>query len=212
MKNWPVILMTTGLLLVTLTACTSKANTLTTATESPSVTSTPSPTTSPTASPSASPSPTIKSTPKISTAPLIKCVGPDGKTIKMTQKACNDFNKAWNKASTSPSTSTAAQVTGCASYNPTGNLSTARVSVKIESGQTWVGQAAFDFTQKYAECKGNGLDYGYKDIISGETTHDFGGLRPGPYKVEVLYHGKNWSKDVDLNGGTTEVTITVSNN
>ena len=130
----------------------------------------------------------------------------------MTQKACDDFNKAWNKSTPSPSSTTSAVVTGCASYNPTGNLGTARVSIKIESGQTWVGQAGIDFKEKYPECKGNGLDYTYSDVISSEWTHDFGGLRPGPYKIEVMYHGKSWSSDVNLNGGTSEVTVTVSNN
>jgi len=59
--------------------------------------------------PSITPSPTQPAS-KPTTAPmtvssrtsaLIDCIGPDGKTIKLTQKKCDDFNTAWNKPPTS---------------------------------------------------------------------------------------------------------------
>jgi hypothetical protein len=196
-----------------LSACTVKEVVTTpVATTAPSVTPSVKVSSSPSATTSATPAATKKSTPKASAQPLVDCTGPDGKTIKLTQKACDDFNKSWNKATAAPSSATQTQVTGCGAYNPTGALGTARVTVAIESGQSWVGQAGLNFSEKYPECKGNGLDYTYGDVINGPMTKDFGGLRPGPYKIEITYHGKQWSSDIDLNGGTTNVTVTVSNN
>jgi hypothetical protein len=203
-----------ALLLLVLAGCTPK-NTPTpeptaAATATPTIEASPSAT--PTASPSATPKSTKTAAPKSSTqsSASVDCIGPDGKAIKLTQKACDDFRKAWNLGTPTPTP--APQVTGCAAYNPTGPLGTARVTVAIESGQSWVGQAGIDFSQKYTECRGNGQDITYSDVINGPWTHDFGGLRPGPYKMQVMYHGKSWSSDVNVNGGTTNVTITVSNN
>ena len=36
-------------------------------------------------------------TPAPATSTLINCTGPDGKTIRLTQKQCDDFNSSWNK-------------------------------------------------------------------------------------------------------------------
>lgn len=209
-----IFIIATFLLTVSLlAACTPKQNNISQSpTPSAVAISSPTPTETAFASPSATPTPTKIGTPKPSTQPLIDCVGPDGKTAKMTKKACDDFNKSWNKQTATPVAAANTQVTGCAAYNPTGALGTARVKITIESGQSWVGQAGIDFSEKYPECKGNGLDYTYADVISGPYTHDFGGLRPGPYKISVTYHGKNWSSDVNVQSGTSEVTVTVSNN
>jgi hypothetical protein len=61
-------------------------------------TNTPTPIFSPT--PSSTPTPTIriyeqKIQPQPTKTPLLDCVGADGKHMQITQKACNDFNKAW---------------------------------------------------------------------------------------------------------------------
>lgn len=62
--------------------------------------------------PSIIPSPTSQETQPVSkpstipivipptTSVLVDCTGPDGKTIKLTQKQCDDFNTAWNKPPT----------------------------------------------------------------------------------------------------------------
>lgn len=38
---------------------------------------------------------------RAATAPVIDCVGPDGKHFHTTQKACDDFNAAWGRAQSS---------------------------------------------------------------------------------------------------------------
>jgi hypothetical protein len=64
---------------------------------------TPSPTSQATQSASPSTMPIAIPSP---TSALINCVGPDGKVIKLTQKACDAFNAAWNNpTSQSPSSS-----------------------------------------------------------------------------------------------------------
>ena len=62
------------------------------------------------ATPSINPSPTNQGTqrlPQPSTTPvaipspvvtLIDCIGPDGKSSRLTEKQCDDFNTAWNKS------------------------------------------------------------------------------------------------------------------
>lgn len=67
--------------------------------------------------PSTIPSPTSKDTQSISqtssafiatpssTSVLIDCTGPDGKNLRLTQEACDDFNKAWNNPKSSISIS-----------------------------------------------------------------------------------------------------------
>jgi hypothetical protein len=39
--------------------------------------------------------PAYQPTFKTATDPLIDCIGPDGKHLQLTQKACDDFNAAW---------------------------------------------------------------------------------------------------------------------
>lgn len=201
-------------ILLTITGCTTKSATNSQSTQSPQATAvqTSTPTEAPTASPSATPKPTKSAGPKSTTQALVDCTGPDGKVIKLTQKACTDFNSAWNKSSATATPAAATQVTGCAAYNPTGPLGTIRVTIKLESGQSWQGQGTLKVSQKYTECRGNGLDYVWADVINSTLTRDFGGLRPGPYKVEVTYNNKPWSTDVNLNGGVNDVTVTISNN
>lgn len=62
--------------------------------------------------PTVTPIPTFTSTPttqqyfyaaRVAKAPVVDCVGPDGKYFHTTQKACDDFNAAWqNKQDGSP--------------------------------------------------------------------------------------------------------------
>ncbi len=177
----------------------------------PSPTSNP----SPTLGPSSAAGSTTFPTPIQSVATQVDCVGPDGKRFKTTtQKACDDFNKAWVKATPVPTSShqTSTQATGCALYDSTGSLGQLTVTIQPQAGQSIVGDTLVRIDRKYRECQG--VDPGWPDsriLSEGQVTATFGGMRPGPFVVEVSYHGNKSSYDVSLHSGDNTLSVTISN-
>ncbi len=86
-------------------------------------------------SPSPSPSPTLlaKPSPAPSGQTNIDCTGPDGKHFQSTQKACDDFKKAWATPTPSPSPSPASS-TSSSNSTSSGPTRTNGVTVTSPNG------------------------------------------------------------------------------
>ncbi|OGH23288.1 MAG: hypothetical protein A3F31_03655 [Candidatus Levybacteria bacterium RIFCSPHIGHO2_12_FULL_38_12] len=150
----------------------------------------PSPYVSPTPSPT--PTPTPKPTPK----PTVK---PTTKPIPIPSP------------SPSPTPVPEAPKTGCAEYNPGGDLESLKVTIQPETGKSLVGDAGVKIYRKYEECKGVDPGFPLTQIIKqGSTSTTFSGMRPGPFKIDVNYHGKTSTHDVGINSGENSITVTVS--
>lgn len=157
--------------------------------------STPSPTVSPISSPffAPTPKPTIKPTPKIVVTP----------STTATPTLTPTFTPIPTQAPGAPKT-------GCALYNPGGDLGSLKVTIQPESGKQLVGDAGVTISRKYPECQG--VDPGFpviQIIRQGETSTTFSGMRPGPFHIEVGYHGHSNGYDVDINSGDNSTTVTV---
>jgi len=174
---------------------------------SPSPSSTDSPTPSPTSTQTATTTPV-----PISTISLVNCVGPDGKTVRLTQKACDDFKKSWatpTPAATSKPTQTSTQSSGCNTSTDLGNLT---VNIQPQSGQSLAGDAAVTMSNGSGDCAGQDSRLPYVQVIrQGSTSITFSSYRPGKFHVQVGYHGNNYDSDATINPGDNSVTITVSN-
>lgn len=111
----------------------------------------PSPTPSASVSATISPTPTNTVVPlsKASAMPLVDCVGPDGKKASLTQKACDDFKKAWIIPTPKP-TATPAQTVA---VPPTYQLEARLVCARADEG--------------YAT--GDHLDLIYRVIVNGDA-------------------------------------------
>ena len=102
--------------------------------------------------------------------------------------------------------------TGCAEYDMGGTLGNLKVSLQAEGGQQIVGDAAVTIKRKYEECKGVDPGFPLTQVLSqGSPNTTFSGMRPGPFKIEVMYHGKNFGTDVGISSGDNSTTVTVSN-
>lgn len=179
-----------------------------------SLTPTPKPTATPPLTPTLLPTKTSTPSPQSSSLPLVDCTGPDGKLVKLTQKACNDFFKSWATPTPSPTPTIAAstQVSGCAAYNQGGDLGQLTVNIQPQSGQSLVGDAGVTISRKYSECTGVDPGFPLTQIIKqGSTSTSFSGMRPGPFHIEVLYHGKTLGQDVNISSGSNSTSVTVSN-
>lgn len=154
---------------------------------------TPVPTDTSTASPSATPKPTIKPTPKIvATATPTPTVTPTPTPTSI------------------PTQAPGAPKTGCALYNLGGDLGSLKVTIQPESGKQLVGDAGITIDRKYRECLG--VDPGFpviQIIKQGDASTTFSGMRPGPFHIEVGYHGHNDGYDVNINSGDNSTTVTV---
>lgn len=172
----------------------------------------PSPAVSPSPSPTPSPIPTKTpvASPKASTAPLVDCVGPDGKHVSLTQKACDDFKKSWATPTPSPTpTQTSSQSSGC---NTSTDLANLTVNIQPQSGQSLVGDAAVTMSNGSGDCAGHDSRLPYIQVIKqGSTSITFPSFRPGKFHIDVGYHGNNYGSDVSLNSGDNSTTVTVSN-
>ncbi len=156
---------------------------------------TPSPTLSPAPSPTPNltPKPTVKAIPKVVVSP--------------TPTIAPSF--------TPTSTPVATQLpgapkTGCALYDPGGDLGSLKVIIQPESDKQIVGDTGVTINRKYPECQG--VDPGFpviQIIHQGETLTTFSGMRPGPFHIEVNYHGDSDGYDVDIHSGDNSTTVTV---
>lgn len=167
------------------------------------------------ASASLSPTPSPSATPKVSvvpTAALVDCVGPDGKHVSLTKTQCDSFQKAWATPTPSPSASTTSSSSsgGCSDYNLGGDLGTLTVSIQADNGSL-SGDAAVTINHKY-NCPG--VDPGFpliQVIRQGSTSTTFSGMRPGPFHIDVSYHGNSSGQDVGINSGSNSTSVTVHN-
>src|SRR3990167_4279977 len=111
----------------------------------------------------------------------------------------------------SPTPVPEAPKTGCAEYNPGGDLESLKVTIQPETGKSLVGDAGVKIYRKYEECKGVDPGFPLTQIIKqGSTSTTFSGMRPGPFKIDVNYHGKTSTHDVGINSGENSITVTVS--
>lgn len=151
-----------------------------------------------------SPTPSVSSTPTPSPTPTLK------PTLKPTAKPTVKPSPTPFPTPT-PTPTPEAPKTGCAEYNPGGDLGSLKVTIQPESGKSLVGDAAVTIYRKYPECKG--VDPGFpliQIIRQGSTDTTFSGMRPGPFKIDVGYHGKTSTHDVGINSGQNSITVTVS--
>ncbi|MCL5784486.1 MAG: hypothetical protein M1142_03995 [Patescibacteria group bacterium] len=111
---------------------------------SPTLTLTPTPQPSPEA---------FTPSPKVNTTPRVDCVGPDGKHVSLTKKACDDFKKAWATPTPTPTPAqTNSQSSGCNNSTDLGNLT---VNIQPQSGQSLVGDAAVTMSNGSGDCAGH---------------------------------------------------------
>ncbi len=99
---------------------------------------------------------------------------------------------------------------GCALYDLGGDLGTWKVTIQPESGKQLMGDAGVTISRKYPECPG--VDPGFpviQIIHQGETSTTFSGMRPGPFHIEVNYHGHSDGYDLDIHSGDNSTTVTV---
>lgn len=157
------------------------------------------------------PSPTI--VPKVGTIPTVDCLGPDGRHAQMTEVDCDKLNKAWATPTPNPTSNTknAGAVTGCSAYNLGGNLGSLTVNIVPESGQTLSGDAGVTIDHTY-NCPSVDPGFPYIQVIKqGSASVNFGGMRPGPFHVDVQYHGHTSGYDVNISSGMNSIIATVSN-
>ncbi len=143
---------------------------------------------------------------------MVDCVGPDGKHVSLTQKACDDFRKSWASPSPSPKpsqTTSQASSSGCNTSTDLGNLT---VNIQPQSGQSLSGDAGVTMSNGSGDCAGHDSRLPYIQIIrQGSTSITFPSFRPGKFHIQVGYHGNNSDQDVNINPGDNSVTVTVSN-
>ncbi len=155
---------------------------------------------------SPSPSPTASPSPSLSPSPTPK------PTMKPTLKPTTKPSPAPSPTpSNTPTPSPEAPKTGCAEYNPGGDLGSLKVTIQPEAGKNLVGDAGVKIYRKYEECKG--VDPGFpliQIIRQGSDSTSFSGMRPGPFKIDINYHGKTSTHDVGINSGENSITVTVS--
>lgn len=157
---------------------------------------------SPNTSPTISPTPSPSSTPTLTPKPTVK------PTLKPTAKPSPTPSPS---PSNTPTPAPEAPKTGCAEYNPGGDLGSLKVTIQPEAGKSLVGDAGVKIYRKYEGCKG--VDPGFpliQIIRQGSTDTTFSGMRPGPFKIDVNYHGKTSTHDVGINSGENSISITVS--
>lgn len=150
---------------------------------------------------SPSPSPIISPTPTPTPKPTVK------PTVKPTIKPSS--TPSLNPSPT-PTPAPETPKTGCAEYNPGGDLGSLKVIIQPEAGKSLVGDAGVKIYRKYEECKG--VDPGFpliQIIRQGSTDTTFSGMRPGPFKIDVNYHGKISTHDVGINSGENSISVTV---
>lgn len=179
---------------------------LTRSDKTPIETSTPSPAATVTPTDTASPSATTTSTPKPTSAALIDCVGPDGKTAKKTKKDCDAFLKAWAsptpKATASPSMTSNSSSGGC-------EIGQANIGISADNGPV-VGDALITITVNSSSCASTYNNY--KILSQGSSSVNFSGILPGSYNIKVNYHGRDFNDSFDMsNAGNVSKTVGVSN-
>jgi hypothetical protein len=145
--------------------------------------------------------------PKITPVPLVDCLGPDGKKIKLSKKACDEYKKSWGIVD--PTITPTPKPVVCNTSTDLGNLT---VSIQPESGQSLVGDGYALLSNGSGSCAGYDSRLPYGQVISqGSMSVKFPGYRPAKFHVKVTYHGKNYETDVDINPGENSVNFTVSN-
>lgn len=154
-------------------------------------------------------SPTFFPTPSPTPSSTIK------PTINPTPKIVATLKPSPTPTSTASPTSSSTQgpgapKTGCALYNLGGDLGTLKVITEPESGKQLVGDSGVTISRKYPECQGTDPGFPVIQIIhQGETSTTFSGMRPGPFHIEVNYHGHSDGYDVDIHSGENSTTVTV---
>lgn len=201
-----VILVIAGVASVGWYTFSTKQQTKVTISPTPSLTISLTPSSEPTPTPTKTPTPS----PKASVVPLVDCIGPDGRHVSLTQKACDDFKKSWATPTlTTTPTQTSSQSSGC---NTSTDLANLTVNIQPQSGQSLVGDAAVTMSDGSGDCAGHDSRLPYTQIIrQGSTSITFPSFRPGKFHIEVSYHGNNYGSDVSLNSGGNSTTVTVSN-
>lgn len=177
-------------------------------TANPKIEVTPSPINSPSPTPTPSPSASVTPTATTTSVRYVDCVGPDGKHVSLTQKDCDAFTKAWVKPTPTPQTSSSTTQTTTGSGNC--SLGTVNINVQPSNGD-FVGQvlANISVSNNDQGCAGNDSKSGVWDYGVSSKSYQ---LLPATYKIEITYHGKTFSDNVTISGGSTvSKTITVSN-
>ncbi len=153
---------------------------------------------------SASPSPAITPTPSPTPTPTQK------PTFKPVAKPTLQPSPI-PSPSPSPTPIPEAPKTGCAEYNPGGDLGSLKVIIKPEDGKSLVGDAGVKIYRKYDECKSVDPGFPLTQIIKqGSDSTTFSGMRPGPFKIDVNYHGQTSTHDVGINSGENSTAVTVN--
>lgn len=113
----------------------------------------------------------------------------------------------------SPSPTTVAETpkTGCAEYNLGGDLGTLKVTIKPQDEKSLVGDASVKIYRKYPECPSVDPGFPLTQVIKqGSNSTNFSGMRPGPFKIDVGYHGNTSTHDVGISSGENSLEVVVS--
>lgn len=154
-------------------------------------------------------SPSATPTKQIVLPALVDCIGPDKKIIKLSKKACEEFNNAWSTPTPTLAPTSIPGSSVCTTSTDLGNL-----IIKIEpaGGQLLIGDAAVYLSNGVGDCAAYDSRLPHLKVIGqGSTSVTYSGFRPGKYRVKINYHFNTYEYDVNLNSGDNYITTTVSN-